>query len=406
MKILTFTSLFPNREKPDFGIFIFQRVASLAQQPNNFVEVVAPVPYFPRWLGSQRWGAFSRIPVDEVFHNLRIHHPRYPMLPGASMRLHGWLMFRWSKALVKQLHEHYQFDCIDAHYVYPDGFAAILLGKLLKLPVMVTARGSDINSFSTMPTIRPMIRWTLRRATRVVAVSEALKDAMVKLRVPAEKISVIPNGVALERFKPVDPKQARMNLGLSLTNKIAVAVGSLTEGKNHALLIEAFARLAKSDPDAQLYVIGLGPLRDKLLQMVEHLGLSRSIFILGARPNEELQAWFSAADVSCLISSREGWPNVVMESLACGTPVLATRVGGVPEIIVSDQLGAFVDLNVDSIAAGLQSALARSWDREAIARQGGARDWNAVAREVDSVLQSGVSEYTAARPRATSGRSR
>jgi glycosyltransferase involved in cell wall biosynthesis len=399
MKILTFTSLFPSRERPNFGIFIYQRLAHVAQRPGNAAEVISPVPYFPSWVDSEDWSAFARTPHVERLHALRVNHPRYLMVPGVSMQMHGGLIFSGSLRTARALHRRFQFDCIDAHYVYPDGFAAILLGKALKLPVVVSARGTDINSFSQMPTIRPMIRWTLRRASKVIAVSQALADSMIALGTPPSKISVIPNGVDVERFHPVDRALARQNLGLSPDAKIAVAVGSLTEGKGHALLIEAMATLAKDHPEYQLYIIGLGPLREQLLKMTDDFHLGRNAFVLGSRPNEELQAWFSAADVSCLVSAREGWPNVVTESLACGTPLIATRVGGVPEILVNDELGIFVKPTAESVAKGLQAAFERAWDREAIARQGASRDWNAVAGEVEAVLQDAVGDYSAKRKR-------
>jgi teichuronic acid biosynthesis glycosyltransferase TuaC len=397
MKILTFTSLFPNRERPDFGIFIYQRTANLAARQGNFVEVVAPIPYFPTWIDLGSYSSFARIPREEVIHALRVHHPRYPLLPGISMPFHGRALYLGSRNTVRNLFNRFNFDCIDAHYIYPDGYAAVRLGKMLNLPVVVSARGSDINSFSAMPLIRPMIRSTLRRATRIIAVSQALKQAMVQLGSPENKISVIPNGVNLERFQPLAPLQARQNLGLSPHGKITITVGSLTENKNHTLLIQAFNKLLKNHPEYQLYIIGLGPLRERLIKQVESSGFQRNIFLLGSRPNEELQAWFSAADLSCLVSSREGWPNVVMESLACGTPVLATRVGGIPEIIVSDQLGVFVDPTIDSISAGLESALERSWDREAIAQHGRLRNWSRVAAEVEATLQSAVDDFNDSR---------
>src|ERR1700683_438310 len=292
MKILTFTSLFPNAERPNFGIFIYQRLAHLVRRQGTTAEVIAPVPYFPPWLDSENWGSFARIPSSETIHAFRVYHPRYPLVPAISMPLHGWLMFLGSRSIARDLNNRFNFDCIDAHYIYPDCFAAILLGKMLKLPVVVSARGTDINSFSKMVGIRPMIRWTLRRATKISRVSKALKDAMVSLGVPAQKISVIPNGVRLERFHPVDQTEARRGLGVSPDAKIAVAVGSLTEGKNHALLLQALGKLAKDHPNYQLYVLGLGALRDQLMRMVDELQLARNAFLVGSRPNEELQTWF------------------------------------------------------------------------------------------------------------------
>src|SRR5208282_6700680 len=170
MKILTFTSLFPNRTKPDFGAFIYQRVAHLAARPGNLLRVLAPIPYFPTWLRVKRWSTFSGIPAEETVGTLSVSHTRYPLLPWV-MPLHGWLMFLGSLSAARRLHQKFPFDCIDAHYMYPDGFAAVLLGKALGIPVVVSARGTDINVFPNFPTIRPQIRWALLQSSGIIAVS-------------------------------------------------------------------------------------------------------------------------------------------------------------------------------------------------------------------------------------------
>ncbi len=394
MRILIFTSLFPNHRRPDFGIFIFQRISHLAQRQGNFVQVVAPVPYFPSWITSSRWGKHSLLPREESIENLTAYHPRYPLLPGFLMPLHGLLMFVGSFLLVRRLHRQFQFECIDAHYVYPDGFAAILLGRMLGLPVVVSARGTDINVFPSFPTIRPLIVWSLRKAAGIIAVSRSLKNAMIDLGLPAEKICVIPNGVDTNRFHPLPQLEARRTLGLPNEGKIALSVGSLTVAKNHALLISAFAKLAGHTLGAKLFIIGDGPLRLGLEELICKLGLQEKVMLVGAQPNQELAVWFSAADVSCLVSSREGWPNVIMESIACGTPVVATRVGGVPEIIYSSDLGVLAEQDSESIAAALESALSKKWDRNALALHAQFRGWNKVAGEVEQYLSSRVSHCT------------
>jgi len=387
MRILTFTTLFPSAKRPTLGIFVFQRVSHFARLPGNLVQVVAPVPYFPSWIQSKRWGIYGQIPSEETFGDLQVQHPRYPLLPGFLMPLHGLLMFLGSLSTVRRLHRQQHFDCIDAHYVYPDGFAAVLLGKALDLPVVISARGTDINVFPSFLAIRPMIRWALHHAAGIVAVAASLKNSMVDLGIPAERISVIPNGVDVHRFRPMEQAEARRELSLTRGCRIAVSVGSLTEGKNHKLLTSAFAEIVKIDPGAQLHILGEGPLRGELEQLVHTLSLEKNVFLAGARPNEELRIWFSAADVSCLVSSREGWPNVLMESLACGTPVLATRVGGIPEIVVSPELGVLVEPNQEDIAAGLHLVLSKQWDRAMLREHARTRDWNHVANDFQIFLE-------------------
>jgi teichuronic acid biosynthesis glycosyltransferase TuaC len=388
MRILTFTSLFPNRKRPDFGIFIFQRASHLAARPGNSVQVVAPTPYFPSWIPSRRWAMYRQLPHQEKIGNLDVHHPRYPLLPGMLMPLHGLLMFLGCFLLVRRLHREFHFECIDAHYVYPDGFAAVLLGKLLGLPVVVTARGTDINVFPSFSKIRPMIVWSLHKAAGIVAVSAALKSAILNLDVPAEKVLVVPNGVDTTRFRSVPQPGARQTLGLPNDGKFVLSVGSLTRVKNHSLLISAFAKVLGDRPGLRLFIVGDGPLRPALEDLICKYSLQANVSLVGARPNEELFLWFSAADVSCLVSSREGWPNVLMESIACGTPVVATRVGGVPEILCSPELGMLAEQDTESIAAALKSALAKSWNRDALVRHARTRGWEQVAEEVERYLAS------------------
>jgi len=388
MRILTFTTLFPSRERPDFGVFIFQRASHLARRPAHVVHVVAPVPYFPHWIPSQRWGIYGRIPSKETVGNLNVYHPRYFLLPGLLMPLHGLLLFLGSFLLVRRLHKQLKFECIDAHYVYPDGFAAVLLGKLLRLPVIVSARGTDINVFPSLVMIRPQIVWALRHAAGVIAVSTALRDAMIRLGLPAERVCVIPNGVDGERFLPFVQAEARRKLGLPLHGKIILSVGSLTPGKNHRLLITSFGKISSRNSDERLYILGAGPLRSQLEELIRELHLAEKVSLVGARPNEELALWYSSADLSCLVSSREGWPNVLMESIACGTPVVATRVGGIPEIITSPDIGVLVEPDPDRIAAGLEYALQKNWDRHALAQHAKEREWDKVAMDVELYLAS------------------
>jgi len=302
-------------------------------------------------------------------------------------------MFLGSLPLVRRLHRQFHFDCIDAHYLYPDGFAAVLLGKMLGLPVVLSARGTDTNVFPSLWLIRPMIVWSLRSAAGVIAVAAALKSAIVNLGVPPGRVCVIPNGVDLERFHPFEQPVARRALGLPTEGKIVISVGSLTEVKNHRLLISAFAKVSQVPPELKLYIVGEGPLRPALENLIRELRLQEKVLLVGHCRNEDLALWFSAADVSCLVSLREGWPNVLMESIACGTPVVATRVGGVPEIICSPDLGAMAEQDSESVAATLRVALAKEWNRKALALHAQARSWDKVASEVELYLASLASHH-------------
>lgn len=382
MRILTFSSLFPNATDKTFGVFIYQRMAHVHRRPGNHVCVVAPVPYFPSWLRIARWRALGEIPRVEEIGGMTIYHPRYLMLPRVSMYVQGLLIFLGSFLLVRKLHRQNSFDCIDAHYIYPDCFAAVMIGKLLRLPVVASARGTDINLYPKFLGLRPMIRWTLKNSAGNIGVCQALADEMIALGAPSEKVTVIGNGVDLERFHPVDRTEARRKLEIPDHVLVAVAVGALIPRKGFQFLIPAVASIAKRFPKLRLYVVGKGD-QSELKALAQSQGVADRVFFAGSRPNEELNIWYSAADVSCLVSSREGWPNVVLESLACGTPVLATGLWGVPEILVSPELGIMVQQDITEIANGLALALTRTWDRNLIINYAHTRTWSVVAEEVE-----------------------
>jgi len=261
-----------------------------------------------------------------------------------------------------------------------------MLGMLFRIPAVLSARGTDVNLFPGFRLIRPMIRWSLRHAAGIIAVSKSLKQAMVELGLPEKRIRVIGNGVDPVRFHPVEPREARRLLGLAEDEQLIVAVGGLIPRKGFQFLIPAFAKIASHFPKAKLYILGEGDYRQKLEAMTDELGVADRVFLPGNIPNDGLRQWFGAAQISCLVSSREGWPNVLLESMACGTPVVATNVWGAPEVIVSPDLGVLVEQDVDSIAAALKQALQKSWHRPEIAHYASKRTWAIVAAEVEDYL--------------------
>jgi len=387
LRILTFASLFPNKIDPTYGIFILQRTKHLAKRPGNEVIVVSPIPFFPRWIKTKRWRKASELPVQESVEGLTVHHPRYFLLPKIGMSFHGISIFLSCVGLLRRVNRDKRIDCIDAHFVYPDGFAAVLLGKTLDIPVTVSARGTDINVYPSYSSIRPMIRWTLREADQVVAVSGALKEAMVALGRKRDSIRLIPNGIDIGRFRYVERDQARKVLEMPANIPILVSVGALVPAKRHELLIESVAKLQVQHPNLKLFILGEGSSRSYLERRARELGVSERVQMPGKIPNEALRQWFAAADVSCLASAREGWPNVVTESLACGTPVVATSVGGVPEILHTPELGILVDGTSESVAQGIHQALGKDWNRREIADRTALRTWDTVGAEVDAILQ-------------------
>src|SRR5215469_4640544 len=391
MRVLTFTSLFPNVVTPNSGIFIFQRTSHLAARPGNFVEVIAPVPYLPKLLRNTRRGSFSSIPNTEIVGKLRVYHPRYLLWPGISMPLHGLLMFLGCLATARKLHHRHQFDCIDTHYVFPDGLAAMLIGKSLRIPVVVSARGTDIHTFPSFTTIRPQICWTLRQAASVIAVSDSLAGTMRNLVPGLRGVDVIGNGVDITRFFPGDRSTARRRLGFNPEQRVILCVAALRHVKGPDLLVRAVASLKNTIPGCKLQFIGAGSELANLRRLAGELNCADICSFIGSVPNEELRTYYAAADLTCLPSRREGWPNVILESLACGIPVVATRVGAVPAIL-TPELGVLVDPAPESISAGLQRALQQDWNSAVISAYAQRYTWTDVATRVHEVLARSLSQ--------------
>jgi glycosyltransferase involved in cell wall biosynthesis len=287
---------------------------------------------------------------------------------------------------LRRLKAAWNFDVIDAHYVYPDGYAAVEIGKALGVPVVVSARGSDINLFRDISSARPHLTHTLRRASALIAVSEALGRAMRELGAP-EHIRVIPNGVDARKFHPVPQDTARQRIGAP-PGRLLLAVGHLTQNKGQGRLLGAYRALLNlgGHDDVSVAIVGEGPFRIELERLIGFYGLRGRVRLAGEIPHEDLHLWYSAADLSTLFSRREGWPNVVLESMACGTPVLATPVGGVPEILADGRSGALAEGEDEALGRALAEALARPWDREAIARDAARHTWETAASAVHEVL--------------------
>lgn len=392
MKILVFTSLYPNNVWPNHGVFVKERMTHVAKLVGCHLKVVAPVPYHPRLKITHRW-RFSQVHRREIRDGFEVYHPRYVMLPKVGMTLYGLQMFASVLPTVKKIQHDFDFDLIDAHYVYPDGFAAVLLGRLLGKPVVVSARGSDINLYAQLPVIRWLLQRTLHGADKVIAVSGALKHTMVHMGIQEAKVAVIPNGVDLEKFRPIPRGIARRQLGLP-GKRIILSVGNLVPSKGFDLLIRALRLLVDEYQvdGLQLVIVGEGRNRQVLESLVSRLSLDGHVYFAGPVPHEVLSLWYSAADVLCLASRREGWPNVLLEALACGTPIVATAVGGIPEIIRNDDLGLLCPYTEQALAAKLSLALEKPWQTDSLRSYAASHTWAHTAQSVVQVL------WTVARP--------
>ncbi len=345
LSLLTFTTLYPNANRPNHGVFVENRLRHLVGTGRATSTVLAPVPWFP---GGARVGR-PTAPAHEHRHGLDIHHPRFLAPPGLGMRLlPALLTASAAPALSRLLKAGARFDAIDAHYFYPDGVAAIRLGRRFNLPVVITARGSDVTQFPDYAAPRRMILDAASKAAAIVTVSAGLRDALVKLGADSSKITVLRNGVDLAAFAPQDRDSARATLGV--TGQVAVSVGALIERKAHHLTIEAMASL----PGWTLLIAGEGPEKAALAALAARLNISDRVRLLGSVPHRQLATLFSAADLSVLASSREGWANVLLESMACGIPVVASPIPGNPEVVQQRDAGLIASSRT---AAGIAAAV-------------------------------------------------
>jgi len=309
----------------------------------------------------------------------------YPPVIGRSLHAACWLASLLSQKLRRLRRAHY--DCMLLSWGYPDAAAASWVARHLGIPYVVKVHGTDLNVKAEQGLIRPQIRQALRGAQGVVAVSQALADKAVAMGVDPSRVHVLYNGVEPNLFTRGSLSDARSKLSLPQDERILLYVGNLKDTKGCLDLLEAFPRVLSTHPDANLVFVGSGPAREALLQRAAALGCQERVRLVGAVEHYALGDWFRAADLLCLPSHNEGVPNVVLEAMACGTPVVATRVGGIPEVL-PEQAGILVDAH-DRIGleGALVDALGKAWDGERIAAYASRFRWDENIQRLGDILQ-------------------
>ncbi|MGQ0721829.1 MAG: glycosyltransferase [Candidatus Eiseniibacteriota bacterium] len=392
MKVLVISTLYPNASQPVHALFVEQRVATLSRRVP--VRVLAPVPWFPLAGWMRRYRHRRLIPHREVRRGVEVRYPRFLSIPRLAKPLDGLFLFVTCLVSAAAIRRSFAFDRIDAHLAFPDGWAAVLLGRVFRVPVAVTLRGHDVNDLPRFPVRRRQVSWTLRRAGAVFAVADALREAALGLGAPPERVVTVGNGVDADRFAPMDRAAARSAIGLDGAGPLLLSVGHLVERKGFHHLIRALPVVLRRFPSARLAIVGApgeeGDFSSGIRSAIREAGVEERVILPGAVAHTELACWYSAADVFCLASAKEGRANVLLEALASGTPVVATRVWGTPEIVSAERYGILVDSTEPAVLGdALGDALGRPWDREALAAHGRSFSWEATAREVERVL-SGI----------------
>ena len=380
LRVLSVSCVFPNPVEPAAGLFVRHRLQSVARHAD--VTVIAPVPAIDYGNPRRRLLAGWAVPRECRDGALRVLHPRwlYPPLGGVVNA------FCLAVRLMPLLRTHRNCDVIDAHWVHPTGIAVALASRFLPRPFVVTIRGNEIEHAQNR-LMRASMAWALRCADAVIANSERLRKFAAGCGADPERICVIPNGVDCAIFHPRDRTTCRQVHDIPGDIPLVLSAGQLIKLKGHHRILTAIRDVAAVGRPAHLIIAG-GPGRHgqyeaQIHQQIAALGMDARVRLLGQVPQEALAELMSAADVFCLASSREGWPNVVQEALACGTPVVATDVGAVPDMIPSEDYGSVVAPRDESgLREALQSALNRSWDRERISTLGQSRSWDRVAEQV------------------------
>ena len=381
MRTLLFSTLYPSSVRPIHGIFVETRLRELLKSGQVESRVIAPVPWFPS--SSRRFGEYAQYaatPRFEQRNGVEVHHPRYFLPPRVGMNLAPHALAMAALPLARRMiAEGFDFDLIDAHYYYPDGAAAAILARKLDKPFVVTARGTDLNLIPQYAYPRRLILAAAAQAAASIGVCKALMDSLAALGAATDKLHVFRNGVDLERFVPESRSQARARLGLSESATQLLSVGHLIERKGHHLAIEALPLLP---PASRLTIIGAGPERASLETLAQRLGVTARVHFAGIIPQSELKWWYSAADILLLCSSREGWANVLLEGMACGTPVVATNIWGTPEVVSTPLAGRLMrERNAPALAEAVQNLLQDYPPREAVRKHAEGFSWEQTTQD-------------------------
>ena len=378
LRIGIVTPLCPTRQEPYRGSPISQTALALQQRAD--VELFYPQATFPRWqMFRPRTFLYSDIDSQLFPPGLRTSYIPYPAFPLLTRPCNGRTSSRYLLPFLRESRP----DVILAYWLYPEGYGALLAGRSLGIPVILGVRGSDLPGKLDRLTAR-LVRWALPRASFVLTVSEELRQRAVNLGVPAEHVRTVRNGRDSAAFPVADRRLARSDLGVKQDAQVVLYVGRLHAVKGLEELLGATALQASSHPELRVVLIGEGPLESKLRSMAGRSELAGRVDFLGRQSQSAVARWIAASDLLCLPSYSEGCPNVVLEALSCGRPVVASNVGAVPDLVNSD-CGILVPPgDVLRLSGAIDDALSRHWDEARIASQSN-RSWADVAAETYEV---------------------
>lgn len=382
LRVLIVTNLFANPWDASRATFNQQQFERLSRTLD--ISVLVPVS----WLSVLRRPlAYPRLRHAAMRRWPFVNYVIFWYVPGVGRRFHA--AFLLVSLLLQRLPTFLfrRWSCILASWAYPDAVAVGALALMSRTPFVVKVHGTDINGFAEAPARRTQIRWALNRAHHVIAVSQALAHRLGEIGVSRERTSVLYNGVDPRKFHPIARDEARRGLGYAAGDGLVLFVGNVQTSKGCAELLEAFLNLSASTSGLRLAFAGSGPQVKALQAIVRDRGMTQEVRFLGRLAHGDLLQWFGAASLLCLPSHAEGVPNVVLEAMACGTPVVASDVGGIAEVL-PPFAGLLVPArNVDALQMALASALSTDWDTDRIVRHASGFDWDRNVARLGALLQ-------------------
>ncbi len=377
MRIAVLTQYFPTSAQPWAGHSAFQTLRLLAAR--HPLRVFYPESRYPRLL-TPHSRTHAALDVSYQPPGVETCYVTYPAIPLVSRPLNGWMMSRKLRAQVRE----YAPDILLSYVVYPDGYAAVRIGKQLNVPVVLTAIGSDLNRISDRLVARHT-RYALREAAWTTTVSADLLRTAQRLGASPARSSAILNGCDTAVFHPRDREQARQALELEADAQVIVYVGRLDMRKGLAELIPAAASLRTQRPSLRCYLVGDGPDKQQVMDLVKTHGAAGVVRLIPSCPTQRVALWMAAADLVTLPSYKEGCPNVVIEALASGRPVVATQVGGIPELMDERSGRLIPSHDVQALVMALDQVLSAAWEPTELARDH-ARSWSEAAGELEGLL--------------------
>ena len=398
LRILVVTSQFPIAGEPNRGRPLLQTISALSRVAN--VRVVSPVATYPSWARPRSY-LFRAPDGTHQVNGCEVAYAPYRALPLLTRPLNGWLCGR----AVDRAIAGFTPDVVLSYWLYPDAYGAMLAARAAGVPLVSGARGSDLRVRD--PVSRLLTRPVLSASKRLLVVSDDLGNVAVdRYDMDPERIRVIPNGCDASIFHPGSRSEARRMLGVAPDAQLLAYVGRLVPEKGLNELLDAMGALLGSCPQLELAMIGEGPMQPEIAERLNAEPRLR-VHMAGAQPPASVARWMAAANLVTLPSYSEGHPNVLIEALACGRAVVATDVGGIPEV-VDDGCGILVPpRDASALAHALTRALDRDWDEKALSRRF-SRDWNAVANDTLQACMEAVGDARLATvvPAAGTGTSR